>query len=141
MKHLFIINPKSFRTRRRLDQLIAGIDGYFKTRDQADYQIYISKYPRDAIGAIRSYMGAVPADITVTVNAVGGDGILLDCLNGIIIYSNTELAVVPYGVTNNFVRAFGEGREALFRDIGLQAISPAIPTDILKCGSNYAIDF
>jgi diacylglycerol kinase family enzyme len=54
--------------------------------------------------------------------------------------SNAELAPVPYGRTNDFVRAFGEGREGFFKDITRLALAPVIPTDILHCGSNYALN-
>jgi diacylglycerol kinase family enzyme len=71
---------------------------------------------------------------------VGGDGILFDCLNGIVGLPNAELAPVPYGRTNDFIRAFGEGLEDLFRDIPRLASAPVVPTDILHCGSNYALN-
>jgi diacylglycerol kinase family enzyme len=54
---------------------------------------------------------------------------------------NAELAIVPYGRTNDVVRAFGENNNELFRDISLQAVSPTIPTDIIYCGSVYALNF
>jgi diacylglycerol kinase family enzyme len=53
---------------------------------------------------------------------------------------NAELATVPYGHGNDFMRAFGDGLGAVFRNIPLQAASPVIPTDILHCGSNYALN-
>jgi YegS/Rv2252/BmrU family lipid kinase len=77
---------------------------------------------------------------TVRVYAVGGDGILFDCLNGVIGLDNTELAVIPYGNSNDFVRSFGEGKEKLFRDINTQTRASAIPTDVIFCGSNYALN-
>jgi diacylglycerol kinase family enzyme len=55
--------------------------------------------------------------------------------------SNAELAILPYGRSNDMVRAFGEHKNELFRDIGLQATSPTIPTDIIHCGSVYALNF
>jgi diacylglycerol kinase family enzyme len=71
---------------------------------------------------------------------VGGDGILFDCLNGIVGLPNADLAPVPYGRTNDFVRAFGDGLEDTFRNIPLLAAAPTVPTDILHCGSNYALN-
>jgi diacylglycerol kinase family enzyme len=85
-------------------------------------------------------MKGLPTDINVRVYAVGGDGILFDCLNGIINLCNTELAVVPYGRCNDFVRAFGENLEETFRNISLQAASDSVATDVIFCGSNYALN-
>jgi diacylglycerol kinase family enzyme len=72
---------------------------------------------------------------------VGGDGILFDCLNGVVGLPNMELAVVPYGSTNDFVRSFGEGKAELFRDIAKQVSAGTVKTDIIYCGSNYALNF
>ena len=106
-----------------------------------DYSILISRYPRNAISLIRKKLKEYQQGGKVRVYAVGGDGILYDCLNGIVGLPDVELAAVPYGTANDFIRAFGEGKKNLFRDIKLQAISPAIPMDIIHCGANYALNF
>ncbi|MDR0624169.1 MAG: acylglycerol kinase family protein, partial [Treponema sp.] len=108
MHHLFILNPKSFRRAREMDSLISSIDSYFKSVNQDNYKLYISRFPRDAIGAIRMFMAGIPEDSRVRVYAAGGDGILFDCLNGVVGFENAELAIMPFGITNNFVRSFGE---------------------------------
>jgi diacylglycerol kinase family enzyme len=137
---LFIINPVSFNTHSDIETFISGVDRCFKETVKEEYQIHVSEFPRDAIVAVRRYItGAGPATI-VRVYAVGGDGILFDCLNGIVGLPNAELAAVPYGHTNDFVRAFGEGLNGVFRNIALQAAASAIPTDILHCGSNYTLN-
>jgi diacylglycerol kinase family enzyme len=50
-----------------------------------------------------------------------------------------ELAAVPYGTVNRFIRSFGEGKAELFSYISSLAEAPVIPTDIIKAGNNYAI--
>jgi diacylglycerol kinase family enzyme len=139
-KHLFIINPLSFRAGMDMDAFIARVKDQFERVLKADYEIHISRFPRHAIRAIRRYIDRAGPDTPVRVYAVGGDGILFDCLNGIVGLPNAELAPVPYGRTNDFVRAFGEGLNETFRDIPLLAAAPVIPTDILHCGSNYALN-
>jgi diacylglycerol kinase family enzyme len=89
---------------------------------------------------VRQYIAQAGPETVVRVYAVGGDGILFDCLNGIVGLPNAELAPVPYGRTNDFVRAFGEGLNDIFRNIPLLASAPVIPADILHCGSNYALN-
>jgi diacylglycerol kinase family enzyme len=86
-------------------------------------------------------MAGVPREETVRVYSVGGDGILFDCLNGVINFKNIELAIVPYGITNNFLCAFGYRKEEFFRDLELQTIGEGIPTDVIRYGSNYALNF
>jgi diacylglycerol kinase family enzyme len=52
-----------------------------------------------------------------------------------------ELAAAPYGITNDFVKSFGKKNEHLFRDFSLLADADTIRTDIIHCGSNYAMNF
>ncbi|MFP3155171.1 hypothetical protein LQZ18_12260 [Lachnospiraceae bacterium ZAX-1] len=138
-EHLFVVNPKSFRETLNLDSFVSDVKDYFNRVGQS-YFIHISRFPRDAIRVIRKHMEQVGAGTIVRVYAVGGDGILFDCLNGIIGVENMELAAVPYGKSNDFVRTFGEGKTDLFRNIALQASSTTIPTDVIFCGNNYAMN-
>jgi diacylglycerol kinase family enzyme len=139
-KHLFVINPVSFRTRTDIDAFISTVRSQFETVVKAEYDIHVSRFPRDAIRTVRQYIIQAGPETIVRVYAVGGDGILFDCLNGIVGLANAELAPVPYGHTSDFVRAFGEGQEPFFRNILLLAAAPTIPTDILHCGSNYTLN-
>ena len=140
MQHLFVINPRSFPVPAAEDRIVREIRDVFAALG-ADYAIHLSRYPRDAIGFIRKWIAAAGPDETVRVYAVGGDGILFDCLNGIVGLPNAEIASVPYGNGNDVIRAFGEHKKSLFRDIRLQASSPAVPIDIIYCGNNYALNF
>jgi diacylglycerol kinase family enzyme len=103
--------------------------------------VHISRYPRDAIGVIHKFVTSFLAETVVRVYAVGGDGILFDCLNGIVGLPNTELAIMPYGISNDFLSSFGEENAPQFRDIAKQVKAGTIKTDILCCGSNYAMNF
>jgi diacylglycerol kinase family enzyme len=138
--NLFILNPKSFRKKNGLARIQAEIHGYFSAHG-GTYSIEISRYPRDAIGIIQRHAQEQPENIRLRIFAVGGDGILFDCLNGMFGLPNTELGAIPYGNTNDFVLAFGEGREALFRDIDKQVTADAIPTDVIHAHGIYALNF
>jgi diacylglycerol kinase family enzyme len=138
--HLFIINPRSFRFAGGTDGIAAEIHSYFRNHAQEEYHIHISRYPRDAIGVVRKF-AAASEDTAIRVYAVGGNGILFDCLNGIVGIANAELATIPYGNTNDFTRSFGEDKLPFFRDIAKQVSAGTIKTDIIYCGSNYALNF
>jgi YegS/Rv2252/BmrU family lipid kinase len=104
--------------------------------------IYISRFPRDATGMLHRQLENTESDTTVRIYAVGGDGILFDCINGAVDFPNIELVSVPYGRTNDYIRAFGEGKHSLFRNIGtLIDETNTIPTDLIYYGNNYAINF
>ena len=140
VKNLFIINPRSFWKAGKMDRIITGIQNYFKDSGAGDYDIVISQFPRDAIGIIRYHKEKIPEEITLRVYAVGGDGILFDCLNGIMGLSNVELGAMPYGRTNNFIRGFGKKNEYLFRDLSLLCKADTVPLDVIYTGNNYALE-
>jgi len=115
------------------------LENCFSVGRRTEYKIYTSRHPRDAIAAVDRYLLSVPSDETVRVYAVGGDGILFDCLNGMVDFPNAELTSVPYGSANDFVRSFGDDAVPAFRDIKSLSVAPARPMDIIKCGTNYAL--
>lgn len=138
-RHLFVINPKSFITLKDLKDFLLSIEKCFSVGYRAEYKVYISRYPRDAYSAVHRYLSATPADEIARIYAVGGDGILFDCLNGLAKFSNAELAPIPYGNANDFVRAFGADNMELFRDIKLMSKAPSRPVDAILCGQHYAL--
>jgi diacylglycerol kinase family enzyme len=100
----------------------------------------VSQYPRYAVSKVNAFLeDATNEGEKVRVYAVGGDGILFDCLNGMVKYPGHELTSVPYGNANDFLRAFGEDNVPLFRDIKALSEADSIPTDVFRCGSNVAL--
>jgi diacylglycerol kinase family enzyme len=141
MKHLFIIDSKTFRGQEwKKDSLIDNIGQYFRTQEQPKFSILHSHRPRDAMQLIQQQMEGTEEGETVRVYAIGGDGILFDCLNGIEGLPNMELAIVPYGDRSDFLRSFGEKKTELFRDLVAVTTSPTVTTDVVKVGYNWAIN-
>jgi diacylglycerol kinase family enzyme len=136
LKHLFIINPKSFPNRHRLLEFIASVIEHIGN----EAPIIISRYPRYAIAKVHGFLkDATEAGERVRVYAVGGDGILFDCINGMLDFPEHEIASVPYGNANDFLRAFGTENVPLFRNLKLLSESPSVPTDVFSVGENIAI--
>ncbi|MDR1607787.1 MAG: hypothetical protein LBT38_05180 [Deltaproteobacteria bacterium] len=138
-KYIFIINPISFTNKPELDIIINKLNSLFEF-NQDNLHIYISKFPRDAIATIHRLIGQLPPNVKARVYAVGGDGILFDCLNGVVGLPNVELGALPYGNSNDFTRAFGEDAFEPFRDLEAQIAGLSLPTDVIYCGNNYAIN-
>jgi diacylglycerol kinase family enzyme len=136
LKHLFIVNPKSFPNKKEVQSFISSVSEQIgKTAT-----VLISRYPRYAISKVNYFLkNAEEENEKVRVYAVGGDGILFDCLNGMLKYRGHELASVPYSNTNDFLRAFGDENIEMFRDIKKLSGSPSIATDIFRCGENVAL--
>jgi len=137
--HLFILNPKSFWNRWKQTQVLNRIQSFFTTIENNDYAIHISRFPRDAVGYIPALAKTLPKETVLRVYAIGGDGILFDCLNGIMGIENAELASIPYGHTNDFIRGFGKNEDVFFKRLALQYNAPTIPVDVIRCGVNYAL--
>jgi len=139
MKHVFLIDPDAFLGQQwRMDGLLDMIGQHFRTQEKPDFTTVVSKFPREAIGIVQKQVSEADGD-TVRVYAVGGDGILFDCLNAIVGLPNMELAVIPYGTANTFLRSFGEGKADAFRNIASITSAPAIPTDVIEAGNTHAI--
>jgi diacylglycerol kinase family enzyme len=139
MMHLFILNPKSFWNMWKQTQVLNRIQSFFSTIENNDYVIHISRFPRDAAGFIPVFAKTLPKETVLRVYAIGGDGILFDCLNGIMGIENAELAAIPYGHTNDFIRGFGKNEDVFFKRLALQYNAPTILLDVIRCGTNYAI--
>lgn len=140
MRHFAVVNPHSFRAQEGFTRIMTELEDAFRSRPSDGCSIYISRYQRDAVSAVYKYLNEVPADETVRIYAVGGDGILFDCLNGMVRFKNAELTSVPYGRANDFVRAFGENAAVAFRDIKKLMTAPSRPVDIISYGANYALN-
>ncbi|MDR1246655.1 MAG: hypothetical protein LBK57_06445 [Clostridiales Family XIII bacterium] len=139
MRHYFVINPKSFVQLENLKHFLLSVENCFSVGNRAEYKVYISRCPRDAVAAVHRYMSGVGNGEAVRIYAVGGDGILFDCLNGMAEFENAELASVPYGNANDFVNALGAENFEAFRDIKLLSKAPSVPVDLIQCGSRFAL--
>ena len=118
--------------------VLSEITDCFSSKSKNDYEVYTSRYIRDAIPSVFRYLMESDGD-PVRVYAVGGNGILFDCLNGIVDFPNAELTCVPYGSGNDFVRAFGYNALPRFRNIKNLIKGKVHYVDIIHSGSNYAL--
>jgi diacylglycerol kinase family enzyme len=139
VKHIFIVNPRHFQKKSSVDRILYQIESDFHFGKVADYEINISRYRRDSIGFLHKRINELGSDEVARVYAVGGDGTLFDCLNGII-NTNAELACVPHG-WSDFIRTFGDENTHIFRNVARQINAPVIPVDIFSCNENYAINY
>lgn len=141
MKHVFIFDPKAFHNQQwKMDNILDNIGQFFRTQDKPDFSIQISRYRRNAMLIIQEEVEKARDGDIVRIYAIGGEEILFDCLNGVVHFPNTQLASVPYGESNDFLKIFGHENEELFRDISTLVTSGALPTDVIRWGVNYALN-
>ena len=126
MKHVFILNPAAGNGKiaRKLHPLI--IDAV-KNNDLS-YEIHRTVSLGDARNYTRNKCIEAGKE-SIRFYACGGDGTINEVLNGLIYAPNAELAIIPSGTGNDFVRNFDDPKR--FLDIEAQIHGETIKTDAL----------
>lgn len=133
MKHVFMINPCAGKG-KALDIIKPKIEKYC-SENSIDSDIYVSKSSQDGIDYMRSF---AQSGEHVRIYACGGDGTLYDAVNAVFGNENAEVAVIPLGSGNDFIRLFGKKEDML--DIDAQVNGTAIELDVIRCGDRIAIN-
>ncbi|MDR2029531.1 MAG: hypothetical protein LBP93_08345 [Treponema sp.] len=137
MRHLFVINPKAFFLKGRVDDVCGDIRLFFANYPQLDYEIHVNRWKRDAVGFTRRYVST--ADRIVRVYAVGGMSTLMEIINGVVGLPNVQVAAWPFGIDNAFLRYFGENKMERFRSLRNLIFSGVSSFDLIRCGNNFGI--
>ena len=107
MKHLIDFNPSAGNNgtaeafRALIKEKFAGLD----------YEVYETEGPRSVIPFLRKYLKEQKD--TVRVYACGGDGTVHEVANGLVGADNAELAILPIGTGNDFVKTYGVTNEEI----------------------------
>lgn len=103
MKHIFLINPAAGKKGNSESIIRPQIEDYCG-KNGLDYEIYVTKCQGDAQNycAERAKSGEA-----LRFYACGGDGTLYEVVNGVFGNPNCEVAVIPMGSGNDFIRLFG----------------------------------
>ena len=128
MKHLIVFNPGSGKNNQEqsfrdlIKEKFAGLD----------YEIYETTGPRSVIPYLQKYLKV--AKDTVRVYACGGDGTVHEVANGLVGAKNAELAIMPIGTGNDFVKYYGVTNENIndYRDFTPLINGEATPIDLSK---------
>lgn len=132
MKHIFILNPAAGKKQSSL-QLRPVIHSLFESRSD-EYEIHVTTCAGDAT----EYTKKVTAEGEVRVYACGGDGTVLEVVNGIAEAPCAELACVPCGSGNDFLRFFPDPER--FRDLSAQICGTTRRMDLVKCNDMYSLN-
>lgn len=133
MKHIFVVNPKAGKgdSAQKYSKYVENRAGELGL----DYEIHITGAPRDGLEFVRQ---RAASDEHIRFYACGGDGTLYEVVNGAAGRENAEVAAVPLGSGNDFVRLFGKKEDLL--DIGVHINGTPSALDLIKCGKHYAIN-
>ena len=100
-----------------------------------DYDIYETLGDKDATRYAKEYCTQNPGE-PVRFYACGGDGTINEVLNGMACHDFAELACIPCGSGNDFVKYYGGAEN--FSDISALVNTEASPIDIIKVGDTYS---
>ena len=127
MKHYFIINPAAGSGKEQQAIMPRILDAVKKWG--ADYELHRTSGPGEATIYVRGRLAASPGE-AARFYACGGDGTAAEILNGMYGAENAELAILPVGSGNDYIRNFGK-REP-FLDITAQLAGEGVPVDVIR---------
>ena len=129
MKHLIIMNPKAGEDNKIGFDIKGEI---LKNFSALDYEVYETTGPRSVIPFLKEYFKN-HRELT-RVYACGGDGTVHEVVNGLVGAHNAELAILPIGTGNDFVKIYGATNEKVgeFRDFKQLIDGEAKPIDLSK---------
>ena len=126
MKHLLVVNGNAGGfTPEFEDKINEAFKGL-------DFEVYKTTGPRSVIPFLKEYLKKNSKD-TVRVYACGGDGTIHETANGLVGFENAELAIIPIGTGNDFIKIYG-GNER-FADLKKVIEAKAQPIDLSKLTS------
>lgn len=133
MKHIFVINPAAGQG-KALDFIRPKIEEVCK-KYSLDYEIYVTQKAGDGIEFVKN---RAASGEEIRFYACGGDGTLYDVVNGAFGYKNAQVAVIPLGSGNDFIRLFGTKEEYMNLDDVVNGVP--VEFDVIKCDDEIAIN-
>ncbi len=134
MKHIFIMNPAAGKG-KIFHQLIDDIHKVCDRR-RVDYDIHVTEKIGESTTFVKGVCSA--SSDPVRFYACGGDGTIKEVVSGMVGFDHAELAIIPMGTGNDFVKNF-EHTEMLF-NIDAQLDSETRKIDLLKYNGKYGIN-
>ena len=134
MKHLFIVNPvaggkdKTEAVRAAVQKVMAD------SRDT--WEIYVTRAPMDALDKVQR---EAATGVPLRVYACGGDGTLNECVGGAAGLAHVAVAPYPCGTGNDFIKMFGEDRDAFF-DLSRLVAGEVHPLDLIRCNGRWSVN-
>jgi diacylglycerol kinase (ATP) len=132
-RHVFVVNPVAGKSgnEKRIKEMVQA---YFSHSDK-QYDIRITKAAGHALEIVRE---EAARGGQVRIYACGGDGTLNEVANGAVGQSNVQLAVVPLGSGNDYIKIFGTRQD--FLDLPALINGREISVDLIKVSNKYAIN-
>lgn len=137
VRHFFVINPAAGKG-KGVDELTATIKSACEKREEK-YEIYYTA----SIGDAKKYVNNIcclykASGEALRFYACGGDGTVNEVASGLVGFENVELAIIPIGTGNDFVRNFSHSEG--FFDIDAQLDGAPVSCDMITVNDGYCIN-
>ncbi|MBQ6553416.1 MAG: diacylglycerol kinase family lipid kinase [Clostridia bacterium] len=132
MRHVFIINPNTVKKLR--SKLVSDVESACE-KAGVDWEIYYTDAPRAAEKYVREL---AETGASLRFYACGGDGTIAEAANGAFGFPNVEIAAIPSGTGNDFVRNFAPAEA--FTDVARQINGRAAAFDLIKANDRFAVN-
>ena len=133
MKHVFVLNPAAGQGNAIHDYKNQIMDCARSLN--CDFDVYITQGVADAKNFVAAYD---QLDEYCRYYACGGDGTLHEVINGAFGKPHCEVAVIPSGTGNDFIRNFTNSKN--FSDIERQIQGESILIDLIRYNHGYAVN-
>lgn len=133
MKHIFVINPAAGQG-KSLDFIKPKIEEVC-AKYSLDYEIHVTQKQGEGIEYVKN---RAASGEEIRFYACGGDGTLYDVVNGAFGFKNVQVAVIPLGSGNDFIRLFGTKDEYMILDDVVNGVP--VEFDVIKCDDEIAIN-
>ena len=134
VKHIFIVNPYAGK-KDATEDIKAVLRPYC---GKIDYEIYVTKGPKDATVYCREYCLSHP-DRVVRFYACGGDGTINEVVTGIAGMPNAQMSCYPCGSGNDYIKYYGKQADFLEVENTINGVARKVDlmqVDVLGCGKN-----
>ena len=135
MKHIFILNPAAGKGKKLhlFEEKLCAV----ATAKGVSYEIYHTDGVGDASRFVRERAESEKEEV-LRFYACGGDGTVSEVVSGAVGCANAEVAIVPIGSGNDFVRVHGKNED--FLDIEAQIDAESHPCDVVRWNDKYCIN-
>lgn len=133
MRHVFILNPAAGKKQAAL-KLRPLIEEFFKKYD-LPHTVYVTEHAEQATVLVKAEL---QKGDNVRFYACGGDGTVLEVANGLTDAPNAEVACIPCGSANDFIRFMPHTER--FSDLSAQVAGVAKPMDAIACNERLALN-
>ena len=135
MKHIFVLNPAAGKSKAERDVLPDIIEA--AKAKGIDYSIHRTGNVGEATSFVKRTCEQNTGE-QFRFYAIGGDGTINEVAYGLLGEPNAELAVIPAGSGNDFVRNFGEAKNFYYWDA--QFNGTVHPVDLIRINGRVCVN-